>query len=117
MKDIDRRVAEAAKDCGYAPVTNALMCLHGTGSYVGLVPGEQSSGQSRNLGPITKAGSKYAREKRSVAANTYKSHVKLPAGAGPLPHPAARGLHGRGPTERAFRSEAAVTWQHFGAHS
>ncbi len=32
------------------------------GSYLGLIPSEQSSGQSRHQGPITKAGSKYARK-------------------------------------------------------
>ena len=85
LKRIDQRVAEIAKDCQYAPVINALMCLRGIevttgfglaveigdwtrftgasiGSYVGLVPSEQSSGQSRHQGPITKAGSKYARK-------------------------------------------------------
>lgn len=85
LKRIDQRVAQAAKDCEYAQVINALMCLRGIevtsgfglaveigdwtrftgstiGSYVGLVPSEQSSGQSRHQGPITKAGSKYARK-------------------------------------------------------
>ena len=32
------------------------------GSYLGLVPSEQSSGQSRHQGPITKAGNRYARK-------------------------------------------------------
>ncbi|WP_442853325.1 transposase [Arthrobacter sp. H14] len=32
------------------------------GSYLGLVPSEQSSGQSRHQGSITKAGSTYARK-------------------------------------------------------
>lgn len=85
LKRIDQRVAQAAKDCEYAQVINALMCLRGIevtsgfglaveigdwtrftgatiGSYVGLVPSEQSSGQARHQGPITKAGSKYARK-------------------------------------------------------
>ncbi|MGO4249865.1 transposase [Paenarthrobacter sp. RAF54_2] len=32
------------------------------GSYLGLVPSEESSGQSRHQGPITKAGNTYARK-------------------------------------------------------
>lgn len=85
LKRIDQRLAQIAKNCQYTPVIEALMCLRGievtTGfglavevgdwtrfsgatiaSYLGLVPSEQSSGQSRHQGPITKAGSKYARK-------------------------------------------------------
>ncbi|MHA7271792.1 transposase, partial [Arthrobacter sp. HLT1-20] len=85
LKRIDQQVAAVAKDCQYTPVIEALMCLRGIevttgfglaveigdwtrftganiGSYLGLVPSEQSSGQSRHQGPITKAGSKYARK-------------------------------------------------------
>lgn len=85
LKRIDQRVVAAARECQYAPVIDALMCLRGIqtttgfglaveigdwtrftgssiGSYLGLVPSEQSSGQSRHQGPITKAGSKYARK-------------------------------------------------------
>lgn len=85
LKRIDKQVAAAAKDCQYTPVIDALMCLRGIeittgfglaaeigdwtrftganiGSYLGLIPSEQSSGQSRHQGPITKAGSKYARK-------------------------------------------------------
>ena len=85
LKRIDQRVALVARDCEYADVINALMCLRGIqvttgfglaveigdwtrftgatiGSYLGLVPSEQSSGQTRHQGPITKAGSKYARK-------------------------------------------------------
>lgn len=84
LKRIDQRVAAVAKDCEYSAVIEALMCLRGIqvttgfglaveigdwtrftganiGSYLGLVPSEQSSGQARHQGPITKAGSKYAR--------------------------------------------------------
>lgn len=85
LKRIDQRIATTARQCEYAAVIDALMCLRGisvttgfglaveigdwtrfTGanisSYLGLVPSEQSSGQSRRQGPITKAGSKYARK-------------------------------------------------------
>jgi transposase len=84
LKRIDQRVATAATDSEYAPVIDALMCLRGIqtttgfglaveigdwtrftgssiGSYLGLVPSENSSGQSRHQGPITKAGNTYAR--------------------------------------------------------
>ncbi|WP_190989934.1 transposase [Pseudarthrobacter sulfonivorans] len=82
---IDQRIAAVARDCEYTPVVDGLMCLRGIqvttafglaveigdwtrftgatiGSYFGLVPSEQSSGQSRHQGPITKAGSRYARK-------------------------------------------------------
>ncbi|NVN00810.1 IS110 family transposase [Arthrobacter sp. SDTb3-6] len=85
LKRIDQHVELVARDCEYAEVINALMCLRGIqvttgfglaveigdwtrftgasiGSYVGLVPSEQSSGQSRHQGPITKAGNKYTRK-------------------------------------------------------
>ena len=85
LKRIDQRIATTARECEYAAVIDALMCLRGIsvttgfglaveigdwtrftganiGSYLGLVPSEQSSGQSRHQGPITKAGSKYARK-------------------------------------------------------
>lgn len=85
LKRIDQRVAAVARNCQYTPVVDALRCLRGIevttgfglaveigdwtrftgssiGSYLGLVPSETSSGPSRHQGPITKAGSKYARK-------------------------------------------------------
>jgi transposase len=85
LKRIDKQVAATAPACRYGPVIDALMCLRGTrittgfglaveigdwtrftdssiGSYLGLVPSEDSSGQSRHQGPITKAGNTYARK-------------------------------------------------------
>lgn len=82
---IDKQVAATAAACSYGPVIEALMCLRGIqmttafglaveigdwtrftgstiGSYLGLVPSENSSGQSRHQGPITKAGNTYARK-------------------------------------------------------
>ena len=82
---IDQQVAATAAACPYTAVINALMCLRGIqlttafglaveigdwtrftgssiGSYLGLVPSEESSGQSRHQGPITKAGNTYARK-------------------------------------------------------
>jgi transposase len=101
LKRIDQRVAAVAKDCEYAPVVDALMCLRGLdvtgafglaveigdwtrftgssiGSYLGLVPSEQSSGQSRHQGPITKAGSKYARKLLVEAAWVHQRPYSRP---------------------------------------
>lgn len=101
LKRIDQRVAVAARDCEYAQVIDALMCLRGIqvttafglameigdwtrftgssiGSYLGLVPSEQSSGQSRHQGPITKAGSKYARKLLIEAAWQHKRPYSRP---------------------------------------
>jgi transposase len=81
LKRIDKQVATTAPECRYGPVIHALMCLRDirvttgfglaveigdwtrfTGSSIGLVPSEDSSGQSRHQGPITKAGNTYARK-------------------------------------------------------
>lgn len=101
LKRIDQHVSEVAKDCQYTPVVDALMCLRGIqvttgfglateigdwtrfsgssiGSYVGLVPSEQSSGQSRHQGPITRAGSKYARKLLVEAAWQHKKPYSRP---------------------------------------
>jgi transposase len=48
------------------------------GSYLGLVPSEQSSGQSRHQGPITKAGSKYARKLLIEAAWVHRRPYSRP---------------------------------------
>lgn len=101
LKRVDERVAAVAKDCQYTPVIDALMCLRGIqvtsgfglaveigdwtrftganiGSYLGLVPSEQSSGQSRRQGPITKAGSKYARKLLVEAAWVHRRPYARP---------------------------------------
>ncbi len=101
LKRIDKQVVATAKACEYTPVVDALMCLRGIevttgfglaveigdwtrftgssiGSYVGLVPSEQSSGQSRHQGPITKAGSKYARKLLIEAAWQHKRPYSRP---------------------------------------
>ncbi|MDQ6740838.1 MAG: IS110 family transposase [Actinomycetota bacterium] len=101
LKRIDQRVATVARDCEYKAVIDALMCLRGVqvttgfglaveigdwtrftgssiGSYVGLVPSEQSSGESRHQGPITKAGSKYARKLLVEAAWQHRRSYSRP---------------------------------------
>ncbi|GAB3253760.1 IS110 family RNA-guided transposase [Arthrobacter pigmenti] len=83
-KSLDKLVATMAADCEYTPVINALTCLRGIdtvtgfglaaeigdwtrftgatiGSYLGLVPSQDSSGQTRRQGSITKAGNTHAR--------------------------------------------------------
>jgi transposase len=81
---LDTQIRELAADSEYLPVMRRLECLRGIctltsfalaveigdwgrftgssiGAYVGLVPGEASSGESRVLGSITKAGNGHVR--------------------------------------------------------
>jgi transposase len=83
------------------PVVKALMCLRGIDSlaaivliaelgdlnrfshpraltkYLGLIPSEHSSGQSRHQGAITKAGNKHARRLLVEAAWTYRFNPRV----------------------------------------
>ena len=81
---LDAQIAAIAGDSEFTPIVRRLGCLRGIstltgfalaveigdwtrftgesiGSFMGLVPSEQSSGQSRSQGPITKAGNTHAR--------------------------------------------------------
>ncbi|MBM7815725.1 transposase [Brevibacterium paucivorans] len=81
---LDERITAMAENSPYTDVVRRLGCLRGIstltglglaveiggwsrfsgnsiGSYLGLVPSENSSGQSRSLGPITKTGDGHAR--------------------------------------------------------
>jgi transposase len=81
---LDHQIAELAPSSEYAPIVHRLCCLRGisllTGfglaveigdwtrfsggtiaAYLGLVPSESSSGESRSQGSITKAGNRHAR--------------------------------------------------------
>ncbi|MFT4287510.1 IS110 family transposase, partial [Nocardioides sp.] len=81
---LDEQIAAMAADSELTPIVRRLGCLRGIGtltgfalaveigdwhrftgnsigSFVGLVPSEQSSGASRSQGPITKAGNTHAR--------------------------------------------------------
>jgi transposase len=81
---LDRAIAELARDPAWSPVVARLGCLRGIdtltafglaveigdwhrftgssiGAYLGLVPSESSSGQSRSQGPITKTGNAHVR--------------------------------------------------------
>ncbi len=81
---LDEQIAAMAAESQYAPVVARLGCLRGIGTltgfalaveigdwhrmtgrtigaFVGLTPSEHSSGSSRSLGPITKAGNGHVR--------------------------------------------------------
>ena len=49
------------------------------GAFVGLIPSEYSSGESRRLGPITKAGNGHARRALVEAAWAYRYPAKVSA--------------------------------------
>lgn len=98
---IDKQITATAGLCRYSRVIDALMCLRGIqmttafglaveigdwtrftgssiGSYLGLVPSESSSGQSRHQGPITKAGNTYARKLLIEAAWVHRRPYARP---------------------------------------
>lgn len=81
---LEQRITALAGDSQYTPVVRRLGCLRGIstltglalaveigdwtrfsgnsiGAYVGLIPSESSSGQSRSQGPITKTGNAHVR--------------------------------------------------------
>jgi len=81
---LDAQIAAVAADSEFTPIVRRLCCLRGIstltgfalaveigdwtrftgtsiGAFVGLVPSEHSSGESRSQGPITKAGNTHAR--------------------------------------------------------
>lgn len=93
---LDKQISLLAADSEFTPVTRRLACLRGvntltafslavevgdwhrfTGStiasYLGLVPSEHSSGESRNRGAITKAGNPHARRLLIEAAWHHKA--------------------------------------------
>ena len=93
---VGRELEQLAPDCVWAETIARLCCLRGIStltalglcaeigdwrrfdhpdsiaSYVGLVPSEHSSGQTRRLGKITKAGSTHARRLLVEAALHYR---------------------------------------------
>jgi transposase len=97
---LDKAIVEMAQDCEFTDVVRRLGCLRGIstltgfglaveigdwtrftgstiGAFVGLVPTENSSGQSRSQGSITKTGNTHARRLLVEAAwhhrKTYRS--------------------------------------------
>lgn len=97
---LDERIAAMAADSEFTPVARRLGCLRGIstltgfalaveigdwgrftgssiGAYLGLVPGEHSSGGSRNVLAITKAGNSHARRLLVEAAWHHKPTYEL----------------------------------------
>lgn len=99
-KRLDEAIAVMATGPEYAGLVNRLGCLRGVstltgfglaveigdwhrltgnsiGAYVGLVPSEHSSGQSRSQGPITKAGNTHARRLLVEAAWHHRARYTI----------------------------------------
>ena len=96
---LDAHIATIAGDSEFTPIVARLGCLRGIstltgfalaveigdwtrfsgtsiGSFVGLVPSEHSSGESRSQGPITKAGNTHARRLLVEAAWHHQSRYR-----------------------------------------
>jgi transposase len=137
---LDQAIYEQAGDCSWAPIIARLRCLHGIdalgafglcaevcdfqrfpkavalSAYLGLVPSENTSGDKRRLGSITKAGSTLARRLLVEAAYHYRRPPRVGGGllrrqdgAEPwvidLSWRAQRRLHGRWQRLRAQRGK------------
>jgi transposase len=99
---LDRAIAELAATPPYAAVVGRLCCLRGVstltalaltvelgdwqrfdparlGAFLGLVPSEQSSGEQRRQGPITKTGNGHARRLLVEAAWQQRRPLRLSA--------------------------------------
>jgi len=99
---LDAAIAAMAADSEFTAVTRRLCCLRGIatltgfalavelgdwerftgasiGAYLGLVPSEHSSGDSRRQGAITKTGNSHARRLLVEAAWQHKSQYKVGA--------------------------------------
>ncbi|MEN8602902.1 IS110 family transposase [Microbacterium rhizosphaerae] len=99
---LDRAITDLAADSEFTPVVRRLGCLRGVstltgfalaveigdwarftgnsiGSFVGLVPSEFSSGQSRVQGPITKTGNGHARRLLVEAAWHHQPQYRVGA--------------------------------------
>jgi transposase len=137
---LDRAIDALAASCAWAPTISRLRCLHGIdtlgafglcaeigdferfpraralSAYLGLVPSENTSGDKRRLGSITKAGSTLARRLLVEAAYHYRRPPRVGGallrrhdGAEPwaidLSWRAQRRLHGRWQRLRADRGK------------
>ena len=97
---LDDAIAAMAAECEFTPVVRRLGCLRGIGtltgfalavevgdwdrftgktigSFIGLVPSEHSSGQSRIQGPITKTGNSHLRRLLVEAAWHYRPRPRV----------------------------------------
>lgn len=98
---LDEAIEKMAADSQYTPVVRRLCCLRGVstltgfalavevgdwyrfsgstiGAYLGLVPTERSSGQSRSQGSITKTGNTHARRLLVEAAWHHRKSYRTP---------------------------------------
>ena len=101
---LDKAIADAAQQAEWAGVVTRLQCLRGIstvtsfalaveiadwhrftgssiGAFVGLVPSEHSSGQSRVQGPITKSGNGHVRRLLIEAAWNHRATYHSPSPA------------------------------------
>lgn len=97
---LDATIDELATDSEFTPIVRRLGCLRGIGtltgfalavelgdwhrftgntigSFVGLVPSEHSSGQSRSQGPVTKTGNGHARRLLVEAAWHHRRRYRI----------------------------------------
>jgi len=104
LDGLDNQLVEILPGSGFEPVVTALSCLRGVamftafalaveigdwsrftgssiGNYLGLTPSENSSGQSRHQGGITKAGNKHARRLVIEAAWQHRRAFNLAGSA------------------------------------
>src|SRR5215212_7856499 len=145
---LDAAITAMAADSSYTAVTRRLGCLRGIstltgfalaveigdwhrftgstiGSFVGLVPSENSSGQSRSQGSITKTGNSHARRLLVEAAWHHARPYRTPGKmmrdrweqAQPRPGSAATtatsgctSVGGRSPPGRRSRSSPTSPW-------
>jgi len=139
---LEARIGELAADSPWTPMVHRLGCLRGIatltgfalaveiddwtrfdgnsiGAYLGLIPSEHSSGQSRSQGPITKTGNGHARRLLVEAAWHHQSRYvpgKTLRDRWELASPAARArgdagnrrLHARWLTFQARKKQAAT---------
>jgi transposase len=139
---LDEKITAMAGDAEFAPVVHRLACLRGIstltgfalaveigdwnrftgagiGAYLGLVPSEYSSGQSRTQGGITKTGNTHVRRLLIEAAwhhrTAYRPGVALrrrwelaPAAARARAHVGNQRLHDRWASYTARRKRPVV---------
>jgi len=136
---LDEMIKTIAADSAFTPIVDRLGCLRGIseltglalaveigewhrftgstiGAYLGLVPSEYSSGQSRQLGSITKSGNSHARRLLVEAAWQHRRDYR-PTRRSVLQQrwdraPAPARLRGQAGNERLHRQ-----WQRFTARN
>ena len=123
---LDKVIEQIAADSSFTPMVNRLGCLRGIsaltglglaveigdwrrftgktiGSFVGLVPSEYSSGQSRVQGGITKTGNSHVRRLLIEAAWQHRRDYR------PTPASVMQARWDRAPVEARLRGQAGNT--------